>query len=122
MSRERYYSEVFGAIFVIDAADRSRIEEAKLALSEMLCDHRMRGKPLLIFANKQDVDGAMQASDIVMNLGLMNNADNSENDASSTVAAPDQFSVIPCTARLKSGTSDSVDTYVDFDSNMLIYV
>lgn len=125
---------MYGAIFVIDASDYSRVDEAKQALSEALSDYRMKGKPLLIFANKQDIEGAMQASDIVMKLGLMsfdsaNDKDNDHNDndtatdnkdtsastSKSITTAPDQFSVIACSAKAKAGASlSNVDRCVRF--------
>ena len=50
----KYYDNVHGIIFVIDAADRRRFEEAGVALEEVLEDERLANVPLLIFANKQD--------------------------------------------------------------------
>jgi signal recognition particle receptor subunit beta len=50
---------VSGSIFVVDASDHGRVAEAKEALNRVLEHEQMRGKPLLIFANKQDLEGAM---------------------------------------------------------------
>jgi hypothetical protein len=44
-------------IFVIDSCDRTRMEEAKSELSRIIQDREMRNVVLLVFANKQDVDG-----------------------------------------------------------------
>ena len=44
-------------IFVIDSCDRARMEEAKSELSRIIQDREMRNVVLLVFANKQDVDG-----------------------------------------------------------------
>ena len=45
--------QVHGAVYVIDAADKERLEEAKTELLQMLRDDHVAGKPILIFANKQ---------------------------------------------------------------------
>ena len=47
-----------------------RVAEAKEALSNVLNDERMVGKPLLIFANKQDKEGAIDESELVAKLEL----------------------------------------------------
>lgn len=44
-------------IFVIDSCDRARMEEAKSELGRIIQDREMRNVVLLVFANKQDVDG-----------------------------------------------------------------
>ena len=55
---------------MVDATSVDRIAEAKEALSNVLNDERMVGKPLLIFANKQDREGAMDESELVAKLEL----------------------------------------------------
>ncbi|KAK3275237.1 hypothetical protein CYMTET_16620 [Cymbomonas tetramitiformis] len=67
---ERYYAEVHGAVFVVDANDRDRIEEARDVLHDMLRDPHLSGKPILIFANKQDLPKAMTAPEVAQALGL----------------------------------------------------
>ncbi|MCK5183380.1 MAG: hypothetical protein KAQ95_03660, partial [Candidatus Heimdallarchaeota archaeon] len=52
-------------IFVVDSADRDRIEEAKIELWKVLLDPQYPDAPLLIVANKQDKVGAMPVEDIV---------------------------------------------------------
>lgn len=47
-----------GLIFVVDCADRDRIDEARTELHRIINDREMRDAIILIFANKQDlVDG-----------------------------------------------------------------
>ena len=46
-----------GLIFVVDASDRKRVEEAKLELGRIIQDHEMAEALLLVFANKQDLEG-----------------------------------------------------------------
>merc|ERR1719245_2639198 len=49
-----YYAEVHGILFVVDAADASRLEEAKAVLTECANHESLRGVPVLCMANKQD--------------------------------------------------------------------
>ena len=46
-----------GLIFVIDSNDRSRIDEARQELHRIILDREMKEALLLVFANKQDIQG-----------------------------------------------------------------
>ena len=46
-----------GLIFVVDSNDPDRIEEAKIELTRIIQDREMKDALLLVFANKQDLDG-----------------------------------------------------------------
>ena len=46
-----------GLIFVIDSNDRDRIDEAKQELTRIIQDREMKDALLLVFANKQDLQG-----------------------------------------------------------------
>uniref|UniRef100_A0A7S1JAY0 Uncharacterized protein n=1 Tax=Eutreptiella gymnastica TaxID=73025 RepID=A0A7S1JAY0_9EUGL len=61
---KEYYSELHGIIFVVDSADSDRFIEARDALKGILDDSRAAGKPLLIFANKQDKSTAKTAAEM----------------------------------------------------------
>lgn len=67
---KEYYSELHGVVFVVDSANPSRLAEAKEALWGILQDSRATNKPLLIFANKQDVANAQRARDVEVALGV----------------------------------------------------
>merc|ERR1712170_301724 len=58
-----YYQGTDAAIFIIDSSDRDRIEDAREELFRMLDDEEMRDAALLIFANKQDLPGAMNTTE-----------------------------------------------------------
>ena len=52
-----------GLIFVVDCADRDRIDEARQELHRIINDREMRDAIILIFANKQDLpDGLLQST------------------------------------------------------------
>jgi len=46
---------VVGLIFVVDSADQDRIKEAQHELEKVVTSDEMRGVPVEIFANKQDL-------------------------------------------------------------------
>ncbi|KAH7108448.1 ADP-ribosylation factor family-domain-containing protein [Auriculariales sp. MPI-PUGE-AT-0066] len=54
-----YYTGTQGLVFVVDSQDRDRIDEAKNELQRILGDREMKDCLLLVFANKQDLPGAM---------------------------------------------------------------
>ena len=47
-----------------------RLEEAREALRQVVEDERVAGKPLLVFANKQDKEGALDENEIRNRLGI----------------------------------------------------
>ncbi|KAK3931579.1 ADP-ribosylation factor-like protein 13B, partial [Frankliniella fusca] len=65
-----YYADVHGIIYVIDASDPTRISESAAVLKQLLTHEMLKGKPLLLLANKQDIDGALDEIDVVERLNL----------------------------------------------------
>ena len=65
-----YYENTQALIFVVDAADRARVPEARAELEYLLNEEELREALLLVFANKQDFEGAMSAREMIEALGL----------------------------------------------------
>lgn len=63
-------NESLSVIFVVDAADMTRLPEARDELNELLRDSRLTSTPLLVFANKMDLENALPATDVGERLGL----------------------------------------------------
>merc|ERR1712187_536900 len=57
-------------IFVVDSADRDRIEDAKAELDQLMTEDALRDKPVLVFFNKQDLPDAMTPEELTEQLGL----------------------------------------------------
>ncbi|KAJ8281584.1 hypothetical protein COCON_G00041030 [Conger conger] len=57
-------------IYVIDSADKKRFEETGQELSELVMEETLKGVPILVFANKQDLATASPASEIAEGLNL----------------------------------------------------
>ncbi|XP_036419352.1 ADP-ribosylation factor-like protein 11 [Colossoma macropomum] len=67
----KYYLENCEAlVFVVDAGDRTRMEEAKTALKKVLSDHNMADIPLMVLANKSDLPDAMTVSEVSKQLDM----------------------------------------------------
>ncbi|KFY83683.1 hypothetical protein V500_10013 [Pseudogymnoascus sp. VKM F-4518 (FW-2643)] len=65
-----YLSGTQGLIFVVDSSDHERIAEARQELDRVIKDREMKDSLLLVFANKQDVEGAMKPQKVTEALGL----------------------------------------------------
>ena len=67
-----YYANTEALIYVVDAADRKRVDEAGSELSELLSADELATVPLLVMANKSDLMQALSADDIAESLSLFN--------------------------------------------------
>ncbi|KAL0239293.1 hypothetical protein PCE1_004981 [Barthelona sp. PCE] len=90
-----YYNNTDCLIFVIDAADRRRLEEAGYELSLLLREDALVGKPLLIWANKQDLLQALPSDDITQLLKLHRIRDR-------------QWQIFGCSAKNGTGLSEGL--------------
>lgn len=59
-----YYEQTDALIYVIDSADRRRLEETGVELTQLLEEEKMTGAPVMIFANKQDLLNAQAADEV----------------------------------------------------------
>uniref|UniRef100_UPI00358DF7A1 ADP-ribosylation factor 6-like isoform X2 n=1 Tax=Myxine glutinosa TaxID=7769 RepID=UPI00358DF7A1 len=64
-----YISEVQVVVFVVDSADQERFPEARSELLSLAAEMG-RGQPLLVLANKQDVQGRLTVPDVQEKLEL----------------------------------------------------
>ncbi|XP_052225078.1 ADP-ribosylation factor-like protein 1 isoform X2 [Dreissena polymorpha] len=67
-----YYSNTDAIIYVVDSMDRDRIGISKQELFSMLEEDELKKAVLVVFANKQDIEGAMTVSEVANALGLTN--------------------------------------------------
>ena len=59
-----YYDDTDAIIYVVDSADRERIDLAADELHLMLREEQLLNSVLLVFANKQDLPGAMDEAEV----------------------------------------------------------
>ncbi|KAI9101046.1 ADP-ribosylation factor family-domain-containing protein [Phlyctochytrium arcticum] len=66
-----YFEQTDGLVWVVDSADRpDRLRDCKNELHGLLQEERLAGASLLIFANKQDLPGALPFDEIANILDL----------------------------------------------------
>ncbi|KAK7909566.1 hypothetical protein WMY93_014250 [Mugilogobius chulae] len=65
-----YFESTDGLVWVVDSADRLRLEDCRQELSTLLLEERLAGATLLVFANKQDLPGALSKEAIQEALAL----------------------------------------------------
>ena len=65
-----YFDEVDCLVYVVDSADKRRLEETGVELQALLADEKLASAPLLVFANKMDLATALSANDISTALTL----------------------------------------------------
>eukprot|EP00808_Paulinella_micropora_P022822 g77583.t1 len=65
-----YFAHTDALCFVVDAADRARLPEAKAELLTLLTAKELEKAVLLVLGNKQDLAGALKQGELVEALGL----------------------------------------------------
>ncbi|XP_051121246.1 uncharacterized protein LOC127244791 isoform X2 [Andrographis paniculata] len=65
-----YFNNTDGLIYVVDSLDRERIGKAKAEFQTIIRDPFMVNAVILVFANKQDMRGAMPPEEVCEGLGL----------------------------------------------------
>ncbi|KAF7085402.1 hypothetical protein CFC21_088839 [Triticum aestivum] len=65
-----YFNNTDGLIYVVDSLDRERIGKAKAEFQTIINDPFMLNSVILVFANKQDMKGAMTPMEVCEGLGL----------------------------------------------------
>jgi ADP-ribosylation factor protein 1 len=67
---KHYYLNTDGLFYVVDSSDIDRVRESAEELHDILRDESMRGVPVVVIANKQDLPTALPAHKLVQELGL----------------------------------------------------
>jgi ADP-ribosylation factor-like protein 8 len=67
---ERYCRGVGAIVYVVDASDTESMETAKQELHSLVTKPTLQNIPLLVLANKNDVQGALGAQQVIDKLDL----------------------------------------------------
>jgi len=65
-----YFETTDGLIWVVDSADKMRLNDCKMELQALIEEERLSSVSLMVFANKADLPGALTADEIREILGL----------------------------------------------------
>ncbi|KAI8821523.1 ADP-ribosylation factor-like protein 3-like protein [Fimicolochytrium jonesii] len=90
-----YFESTDVLIYVIDSADRRRLEETGEELQQLLEESKLLGVPLLVLANKQDLVTALPGDEIATGLNL-----NAIRDR--------HWQIQPCSGKTGAGVEDGV--------------
>ena len=90
-------------VWVVDSADRARLEICRKELCDLLQQEKLAGASLLIFANKQDVQGAITADEIAKALGMREGSSFQNR----------HWSIRGCSAVTGEGLVEGIDWMVD---------
>ena len=59
-----YYNNTDGIVFVVDSSDESRVKECKETFNYLMSEKELDNVPILVFANKQDLDFSMKPDEV----------------------------------------------------------
>lgn len=59
-----YYKDADGLIFVIDSSDEERVKECKETFNYLMAEEQLAKVPVLVFANKQDLEFSLQPDEV----------------------------------------------------------
>ena len=65
-----YYPNTQAVIYVVDAADPARLATAAAEFHAILEEDELKGAAILVYANKQDLPGALGDAEVAEGLGL----------------------------------------------------
>jgi len=94
-----YFDQTDCLLYVIDSADRKRLEETGDELSKLLEEDKLAGVPLLVLANKQDLLNALPANEVAEGLNLFSIRDR-------------PWQIQPCSAKNGTGLQDGMEWLV----------
>ena len=97
-----YQKENDCIIYVIDSSESYRLEETEKELYSILQQPELSGVPLVIYANKQDLNLALNADEILEQLDLDNITDRN-------------WTIITCRALTKQGLSSGLDWLIELN-------
>ena len=72
---KHYYQNSDGIIFVVDSNDKERFDKVRETLLLCLSEEELKDAALLVFANKQDINGAVSPSELttILEMGNLKN-------------------------------------------------
>ncbi|EPS95894.1 hypothetical protein FOMPIDRAFT_1131646 [Fomitopsis schrenkii] len=103
-----YFEQTDALVWVVDSGDRMRMNDCKEELHSLLLEDRLAGASLLVFANKQDLQGSMSSADIRDALDLL-------------AIKSHRWKILPCSAMTGENLVGGLDWVVDDVAGRLYY-
>ena len=67
---KHYFDKIHAVIYVVDSSDTERLAKSKSYLHRVLADKDLKDAPMLIMANKQDLESAIKVDELFERLEL----------------------------------------------------
>ncbi|PIL36617.1 hypothetical protein GSI_00306 [Ganoderma sinense ZZ0214-1] len=103
-----YFEQTDALVWVVDSGDRMRMQDCKEELHSLLQEDRLAGASLLVFANKQDIQGSMSSLEIRDALDLQS-------------IQTHQWRILPCSAMTGQNLVEGLDWVVGEVASRLYY-
>ncbi|KAI0643628.1 ADP-ribosylation factor family-domain-containing protein [Trametes meyenii] len=103
-----YFEQTDALVWVVDSGDRMRMQDCKDELHSLLLEDRLAGASLLIFANKQDIQGSLSGAETRDALDLPS-------------IKSHHWRILPCSAVTGQNLVEGLDWVVDDVANRLYY-
>ena len=97
---KNYYNNTDALIYVVDSSDEPRLSECVDELTQLLAEDDLQKVPLLVFANKQDIESSLQADEVMETLQLGNIQDR-------------EYNIVACSAISKDGLQEGMDWVIE---------
>ncbi|NXG47759.1 ARL14 protein, partial [Psilopogon haemacephalus] len=91
-----------GLLYVVDSSDKQRLEESKEEFEVILKAESLKGIPVVVLANKQDLPGALNAEEITRRFNMKK------------YCSDRNWYVQPCCAITGEGLSEALRILTDF--------
>ncbi|XP_034039144.1 ADP-ribosylation factor-like protein 14 [Thalassophryne amazonica] len=89
-----FHQDATAIMFVVDSSDVRRLEEARRELAITLKSEQLRGRPVVVLANKQDVSGALTVTELKDRFNLRK------------ICSDRDWFVLPCSAATGYGVEE----------------
>lgn len=93
---KNYYENTDGIVYVVDSADDMRLKECADELVSLMAEEQLMKVPVLVYANKQDLETACDAEEVTSTLQLENIKER-------------EWTIQACSAMTKEGLSDGME-------------
>ncbi|KAH9950144.1 GTP-binding protein [Amylocystis lapponica] len=103
-----YFEQTDALVWVVDSGDRMRMKDCREELQSLLLEDRLAGASLLVFANKQDIQGSMKSTEIRDALDLL-------------AIKSHHWKILPCSAVTGENLVNGLDWVVDDVAGRLYY-
>ncbi|KAM8839497.1 ADP-ribosylation factor-like protein 14 [Synchiropus picturatus] len=97
---EEYYHDTAAVVFVLDSSARRGFGKARQELEKILKNDKLRGRPLILIANKQDVDTALTVTEIKERFNLRK------------ICLGRDWTALPCSASTGVGVEEAFEHIV----------